>query len=415
MPMDPYFEAQLRQRRAQVVGGVRATVGAALRSLPARLRGHSPARSAGEALTLVHATGPATRAAEAPPKPEAPEAPAERAPLAEFSDATELVPAPADSVRPARTAPPRGTPEWERRNAWKWDIKLHGLVGINGPVLPTREFLIPVPGYPAVRVRLYLPATPAAGPLPAVIAFFGGSFHLGGIDYASVDHAFRRRTADSGVATLAVDYALAPDHRFPTPVEQGYAALDWFFRHAAELGIDPTRIAINGTSSGGNIAAATTLLNRARRDHPLALQVLEVPTTDLTGRHIDFWPLRRMGVPRPLAARELRKIRTRYLGDARLARTDLASPLRSRNLRGLPPAFILTAEYDALRGDGRDYADALRRAGVEASAVQYQGATHEAAMYTAELPLARRWHADIVTILRTLHGDSAAADTLPRD
>lgn len=160
---------------------------------------------------------------------------------------------------------------------------------------------------------------------------------------------------------------------------------------------------MNGTSSGGNIAAAVTLLNRARAWHPLVLQLLEVPALDLTGKHIDLQPLRQMRIPLLLARRELVAVATAYLSDRSLARRPTASPLLAPHHRGLPPAVILTAEYDALRGDGEAYGVALRASGVDASVVEYKGATHEAAMYRAVVPLAERWHRDVVATLRTLH------------
>ena len=310
----------------------------------------------------------------------------------------------------------RKTPAWKRRNAQKWDTKLYGQVGIAPPEVAITDYRVDVARYPAVRVRVYRPldgtgpeATSPAAPLPAVLAFFGGSFQLGGVEYTSVDAAFRTRTAESRVVHVAVDYALAPEHKYPTQIEQGYAALEWLVASAAELGIDPDRIGITGTSSGGNIAAAVTLVNRDRAGHPLRLQVLEVPAMDLTGKTIDMDPIREMRIPRFLARREMVLVVKAYLGDRARASQPYASPLRARHHRGLPPAYILTSEYDALRRGGEAYAAALRASGVEASAVRYQGATHEAAMYTKVVPLARRWHADVIAALRTLHSTDGQA------
>ncbi|RLQ84693.1 alpha/beta hydrolase [Mycetocola zhadangensis] len=307
----------------------------------------------------------------------------------------------------------RKTPAWKRRNAEKWDTKLFGRVGLTPPDVDITDHTVPVDGYPSVRVRVYRPldetdATPQQSKLPAVLAFFGGSFQLGGVEYTSIDATFRSRTADARVIHVAVDYALAPEHRYPTQIEQGYAALRWLVANANDLGIDAERIGINGTSSGGNIAASVTLLNRDRFGHPLKLQILEVPVTDLTGKSIDMDPIREMRIPRFLARRELVQVVDAYLGDRSQATEPYASPARAVTHRGLPPAVVFTAEYDALRRDGEAYAAALRASGVEASAVRYQGATHEAAMYTKVVPLARRWHADVVTALRRLHDTDAS-------
>lgn len=428
MPLDPYFERQLRENRAGTITDIRQRIAATTRALPGRvltaIRG-LPAH----AIAILGDLGSRLFAGSRRPGTAAlePRVSASRdTPFDEdeFEDpCTSANPAPEDSV-PEATAHwreisptgaleafttakahrvPRGTPAWEERNALLWDRKLHGRVGLDGPDLTTREFVIPVPGFPEVRVRLYLPESPAPETgFPAVLAFFGGAFHVGGIDYTSVDAGFRRRTQDARVAYLAVDYARAPGSRFPTPVEQGYAALDWLFTRAPALGLDPNRIGITGASSGGNIAAAVTLANRERANHPLRLQLLEVPSLDLTGSHIDLRPLREMRVPKFLVARELRAIRSRYLAHPDQARTQLASPLHAADLGGLPAAHIIIAEYDTLRGDGAAYARALRRAGVSASAIEFQGATHDAGMYTAAVPLAEHWHLHAVAILRTL-------------
>ena len=227
---------------------------------------------------------------------------------------------------------------------------------------------------------------PTAALVPGCLALYGGAFRIGGIDYPSTDAGYRRRAADSGVAIVAVDYALAPEHRYPTQVNQAYAALVWLFEHAAEMGIDPERIGIMGTSAGGNLAAAATLLNRDGAGLPLRLQVLEVPVTDLTGKHIDLAALRSLGIPSVLARRELRSVARTYLPHADNAKEPLASPLLASSHEGLPPAVVLTAEYDPLSADGAAYAAALREAGVDASAVRYLGVTHDTPLFTGVLP-----------------------------
>ena len=302
-----------------------------------------------------------------------------------------------------------------RRAALAWDRAELRTVGTAGPDVRIAEHRVPVPGYPAVRVRIYYPELVDGGPeagsdadsaarVPAAVAFFGGAFRIGGIDYPTTDAGYRRRALDASVAIVAVDYALAPEHRYPTQVEQGHAALLWIFEHADELGIDGDRIAVLGTSAGGAIAAAVTLMNRDRTGPPIRLQVLEVPVTDLTGRHLDLGATRALGIPTFIALRELRSIAQTYLPNRRDAWEPYASPLRAASHEGLPPAVVLTAEYDPLRGDGDAYVAALRRARVEASAVRYLGVTHDTPIFTGVLPAARRWHDDIVTALRRLHG-----------
>lgn len=303
--------------------------------------------------------------------------------------------------KPAGKVPPSVARARHRRAAVAWDRTELRTVGTPGPEIPTTEHLVPVPGYPDVRVRIYRPG--GAEPAPACLTLYGGAFRIGGIDHPTTDAACRRRAAASGVVIVAVDYALAPEHRYPTQVEQAYAALDWLVAHADELGIDRERIAVAGNSAGGCLAAALTLVNRDRARHPLRLQILEVPVVDLTGRHIDLAPTRSVGIPSILALREMWSVRRTYLGRASRAREPYASPLLARSHAGLPPALILTAEYDPLRGDGAAYGAALRAAGVEASVAQYLGVTHDIPIFTGVLAAARRWEAEIVTALRTLH------------
>lgn len=291
--------------------------------------------------------------------------------------------------------------ERHRRAARMWDKVELDTVGTPGPDVETSEFAIETPGYPDVRVRAYVP--PGAAERPAVLAFFGGAFRIGGIDYPTTDAANRRRAAEADVIVLAVDYALAPEHRFPTQVAQGHAALEWLFAHALELGIDANRVAIAGTSAGAAIAASVALMNRDRGDLPLLLQLLEVPVVDLTGRHIDLRATWALGVPAILALRELRSIARTYLRSRNDSTHPWASPLRAASHAGLPPAMILTAQYDPLRGQGAAYGHRLRRAGVDATVVQYQGVIHDVPTFTGVLPAARAWHAQVVDTLRGLH------------
>lgn len=287
-----------------------------------------------------------------------------------------------------------------RRAALAWDRSELANVGTAGPDVAITEHR--VEGTPPFRVRIYRPHG-ADDPIPAVLSFFGGAFRIGGIDYPTTDAAHRRRAQDAGIAVVAVDYALAPEHRYPVQTEQAYAALEWLAAEGPSLGIDVDRLGVAGVSAGANLATALTLINRDRAAFPLRLQVLEVPVTDLTGRRLDLRATRALGIPSLIALRELRSVATTYLGDRARAAEPYASPLRAPSHAGLPPAVILTAEYDPLRGDGSAYAAALRADGVDASAVQYLGVTHDTAIFTGVLPAARRWHDDVVTALRRLH------------
>jgi len=297
-------------------------------------------------------------------------------------------------------------PVLRRANALEHDRRIFDLLGVPAVDVATEEHVVAVEGDRDVRVRIYYPgAGVPIEPVPGFIGFFGGGFVQGGIDYPSYDATYRRRARDSGVAMLAVDYALSPEVRFPAPVEQGYAVLAWAHDHAEQLHLDPARLGIGGVSSGGNIAAAVTLVNRDRRGIPLRVQVLEVPSTDLTLRSIDASAARALTkLPGVLARQLLRPLVSSYLGpDARsLARDPRASPLLAASHASLPPAHIFTAELDPLRGDGERYAEALWRAGTSATTVRYGGQTHGSSGLVGISPGATRWHADVVAILNSL-------------
>ncbi|MGY4720621.1 alpha/beta hydrolase [Naumannella huperziae] len=312
-------------------------------------------------------------------------------------------------------------PAERRRLTTAADHRAYSVLGRRRIEVATREQEVVVPGYPSARLRVYWPTESPAEPgadLPVLVHFFGGAFTIAGIDWPGWDHQFRTRAHEAGVIVVAGEYSHAPEVRFPAQPEQCYAIFDWVVRHARELGADPARVAIGGASSGANLAAAATLINAERADHPVRLQLLEAPVVDLTGGHLDPRAVSRF-LPRIALRPVFEPVVKEYLGpDRRLRRHRYASPLRAPTHRGLPPAVILTAELDPLRGDGAAYTRALWRAGVPATCVQYQGQTHTSGGLTGHVPAADHLHRDVVTTLRTLHDDPpeyatpAAPDTV---
>ncbi|MCR2794197.1 alpha/beta hydrolase [Microbacterium sp. zg.Y625] len=387
MPLDPFFSERLRVHRRYLI---QRNVDA-FRARVAGWLGVFGGAGAAEATgTAVQASGKATGA-----RGEAGDGVGGRSPGAAPAASAQVRRAPQQDRARARAR--------HRRAALAWDRTELATVGTPGPDLRIVDHKVPVAGYPAVRVRLYYPDGADAETLPAWLTFFGGAFRQGGIDYPTTDAACRRRAAEAGVVMVAVDYALAPEHRFPTQVEQAHAALMWLHENAPSLGVDRERLGIAGTSAGGCIAAALTLANRERSALPIRLQLLEVPVTDLTGAHIDLAATRALGIPSFLAMRELRSIAGTYLPRKADGRNELASPLRAASHAGLPEAVILTAEYDPLRRDGAEYGARLRAAGVAATVVRYQGVSHDAAIYTGALSAAREWHRQVVGVLARLH------------
>jgi acetyl esterase len=265
------------------------------------------------------------------------------------------------------------------------------------PPLPVeRDHEVQVEGG-AITVRLYAPAqrTP---PLPCHVYFHGGSFWLGTLDH--FDPLCRGLAKAAGCVVASVDYRLAPEHRFPTAPEDCYAALTWVVAHAAELGVDASRVSVGGVSAGGNLAAVMGLMARDRGGPALRLQVLEVPVTDLTGDA----PLdaKDEGVVLPS---DKPQVRSRYLANAADAWAPYASPLLEPDLRNLPPALIMTAEYDPLCAEGAAYARRLTEAGVAAEHHCWQGQFHGAQALAALIPAeAAAYEAVVAEALRRAYG-----------
>lgn len=292
--------------------------------------------------------------------------------------------------------------EW-RSQAVRVDTQVVAPLMLPAPSVDICEVQIAVPGHPPVRLRLYKPS--GIEPKAAFLTFFGGAFRQGGLDYRSTDTLNRSRAAEAGILVAAVDYALAPEHPYPTALRQGQAALRWLKENSRDLDIDPTRIAIGGQSAGGNLAASVALANRRADGIPLALQLLEVPVLDLTGDHFQTEAVTELGIPGHLVEQDLMEMAALYLGGAD-PREETASPLLSVSLAGMPPAHVFTADLDVLRGDGQAYVEALQSAGVSAKEHRYAGMDHGSLFYTKDLPQARAWNDAVIDILRGLRDAS---------
>jgi acetyl esterase len=236
------------------------------------------------------------------------------------------------------------------------------------PVGAVAERTIPGPGGDLV-IRIYRPDRP--GPLPALLYFFGGGWVLGTIDTS--DAICRSLTNTAGCATISVGYRLAPEHKFPAAVDDCFAAVRWVASHAAELGLDPARIAVGGDSAGGNLAAAVTLLARDHGGPALVHQLLVYPNTDYRA---DTASRRENTDPLLFNQTSVGWYWGHYLAADADGEHPLASPLRATDHSGLPPATVLTAEYDPLRDEGEQYAAALMAAGVPVELTRYAGMVH---------------------------------------
>ncbi|WP_022883084.1 alpha/beta hydrolase [Gryllotalpicola ginsengisoli] len=299
-------------------------------------------------------------------------------------------------------APPPSSPQERRARALAAETAAWRALGVEARDVDVVDVVVPVPhpAAPDVRVRLYRPPG-RTDALPGVLQFFGGAFRQGGLHQPVADWQYRERAAEGGVVVIGVDYALAPEHRYPAAVEQGVAVLEWAREHGAEHGIDPERLALGGQSSGGNLAACTALRNRDRAGVPVAFQLLEVPVLDLTTGHMSFELLDEVGIPRAFVEADHASIRDDYFGPGNPPDPD-ASPLLARSLAGLPPTYLMLAEYDVLRGDGEAFHARLRAEGVPSSATVALGQTHESMGDPTQLA-SRHWQATVVALLRTLH------------
>jgi acetyl esterase len=220
-----------------------------------------------------------------------------------------------------------------------------------------------------IPLRVYTPTgTP---PFPLAVSFHGGGFVIGSLD--SHDDVSRRLATASGCVVVSVGYRLAPEHRFPAAVEDAYAATRWVAEHARELNGDPERIAVCGESAGGNLAAVVSLLARDRGGPRLAFQLLVYPPVDMAGDY----PSRTLnGEGYLLSLEDMRWYQSNYLNDPSERADVRASPLGAPSHAHLPPALIITAEYDPLRDEGEAYGERLRAGGSRVKVSRYDGMVH---------------------------------------
>ncbi|MFM0738529.1 alpha/beta hydrolase [Paraburkholderia xenovorans] len=273
----------------------------------------------------------------------------------------------------------------------------------SAPMFSVEDLRVPTRDGATIRARLYQPVEPSwAEPAPALIYYHGGGFTVGSV--ATHDALCRMFARDGRCTVLSVDYRLAPEHRFPTAVDDAFDALSWFHAHAAEYGVDAARLAVGGDSAGGTLATVCAVLARDA-NLALALQLLIYPGT--TG-YQQTDSRSRLASGFLLSGETIQWFCEQYLRNADDRDDWRVGPLDgvrgAPDFGGLAPAWIATAEYDPLSDEGEAYAEKLRAAGNQVTLKGYPGMIHEFFKMGGFVPDVALAHADAAAALRAAFG-----------
>lgn len=279
-----------------------------------------------------------------------------------------------DRIRRAGVPPLYRLPVLEAREAYT--LRAEVLELPRARLERVEDLRVPMPDGAALPARLYAPNRER---LPVLLYLHGGGFTIGNLE--THDSLCRQLAVRSGAAVVALDYRLAPEHRFPTAVNDSWAAMQWLAEQGGELGLDSTRLAIGGDSAGGTLAAAAALHARDIGLR-LALQLLITPGTTA---HQDTPSHRQFANGFLLEAEGIAWFFDHYI--ARKDRNDWRfAPLNADEVEGVAPACVILAECDPLVDEGVAYADKLRAAGVPVDLELYRGVTHDFIKMARSLP-----------------------------
>jgi len=256
--------------------------------------------------------------------------------------------------------------------------------------------LIPGPDC-EVPVRLY---RPGEGIRPGIVFIHGGGWAICNLD--THDWTCRQLANATGAVVVSVDYRLAPEHCFPAALDDAYAGTAWTYAEADLIGIDHHRLAVVGDSAGGNLAAAVTLMARDREGPPLRFQVLVYPVTNCAFDTVSY---QENGTGYFLTKSSMEWYWRAYLGENGDRTNPYAAPLQAADLSSLPPALVITAEFDPLRDEGEAYGRRLEEAGVPTKIRRYDGMFHGFFSMGALLPAAQEAEAEAAAALRAAFGD----------
>jgi acetyl esterase len=250
---------------------------------------------------------------------------------------------------------------------------------IEKPDVEIQDTTIPRGPSGEVSIRILRPKG-ATGQLPVILYTHGAGWVFGNAH--THDRLIRELADGTGAAVVFTNYSLSPEARYPTAIEEIYAALEWVAADGVEHNLDASRIAVAGDSVGGNMSAAITLMTKERSGPELAAQVLFYPVTDAS---FDTESYHQFATGYFLRRDAMQWFWDQYTTDETARAQITASPLRAslEQLAGLPPALVITGEADVLRDEGEAYSRKLREAGVDVSATRYEGIIHDFVMLNA--------------------------------
>jgi acetyl esterase len=263
-------------------------------------------------------------------------------------------------------------------------LEFQKFMPVGEPVAKVEDIEIPGPRGP-IPARVYTPS--GSGPFPVTLFFHGGGWVIGDLNGQDAD--CRSLANGAGSIVISVNYHHAPEYKFPMPVEDAYEATLWVSNNAMDFNGDGARLAVSGISAGGNLAAVVSLMARDRLTPAIKFQLLIVPVTDYSFNTSSY---KENGEGYVLTKGVMQWFWSHYLTSPEDGANPYASPLRAPDLKGLPPAFIVTAQYDPLRDEGQAYAARLRNAGVPVLEQCYEGMIHMVQGPVALADMARELH-----------------------
>ena len=273
-----------------------------------------------------------------------------------------------------------------------------GMMGLVGradvPIGKIENFKIPGPRG-EISARAYAPVAVGGGAMPALVYFHGGGFVVG--DLNTHDGLCRLFTHEGGFRVIAVEYSLAPENKWPQPLEDAAVALRWVFDNASALGVDAGRVAVGGDSAGALLTASLTHQAKEKGGAAIAFQLLMFPSTDLAGH---FASMEKFSTGYFIDKRTLDWNNEQLLPPGFDRASPDLSPLRAKDFAGLPPAYIMLGGYDPLHDEGLAYAEKLREAGVTATVADYGDMVHCFIYLQTVLPQAHEAVADAAKAVR---------------